>query len=108
MFNKLWQDEHGVILSAELVLVASILTLGMVVGMVELQCAVMAEVQDIAEAFGNLNQSYTVSGFTSSKGANQFKARTHGAKYSDSVDVGEAFCHRADDIVCSDPGEQAK
>lgn len=106
MLKSLWNDEAGVILSAELVLISTILVLGMIVGLVELQCSVVAELADLSSAFGNLNQSYTVSGFTSTKGANQFKARTHGAKYTDSADVCD--CDANFSIVCSDPGEQAK
>ena len=42
MLKKFWIDEHGVVLSAELILVGTILILGMIVGLVELQCAVVA------------------------------------------------------------------
>ena len=34
MLKKLWNDEVGVILSAELVLIATILVIGMIVGLV--------------------------------------------------------------------------
>ena len=40
---SLWNDESGVILSAEIVLIGTILVLGMIVGLVELQCSVIAE-----------------------------------------------------------------
>ena len=42
MLKTLWNDECGVILSAELVLIATILVLGMIVGLVELQCSIVA------------------------------------------------------------------
>ena len=58
VLKTLWNDESGVILSAELVLVCTILVLGLLVGMVELQCAIVGELSDLASAFGNLNQSY--------------------------------------------------
>ena len=58
MLKSLWNDECGVILSAELVLIATILVLGMVVGLVELQCAVVAELSDLGDAFGNLDRFY--------------------------------------------------
>ena len=104
--KSLWNDEAGVILSAELVLISTILVLGMIVGLVELQCSVVAELSDLSSAFGNLNQSYNTSGFTSSKGANEFKARTHGAAYTDKADVCD--CDANMSIVCTDPGESAK
>ena len=106
MLKTLWNDESGVILSAEIVLVGTILVLGMIVGLVELQCAVVGELSDLSSAFGNFNQSYQVSGFASSKGANQFKARTYGARYTDLADTCD--CDQNLSIVCTDPGEVAK
>lgn len=55
--------------------------------MVELQCAIGGELSDPGSAFGNLSQSYNHSGFSSSKGAGQFKARTYGAAYTDPADT---------------------
>ncbi len=104
--KTLWNDEAGVILSAELVLIATILVLGMIVGLVELQCSIVAELSDLGSAFGNLNQSYNISGFASSKGGNQFKARTHGAAYTDQADTCD--CDQNLSIVCTDPGEVRK
>lgn len=106
MLKTLWNDEAGVILSAELVLISTILVLGMIVGLVELQCSIVAELSDLSSAFGNLNQSYNISGFASSKGGNQFKARTHGARYNDRADTCD--CDGNLSIVCTDPGEQNK
>ena len=106
MLKKLWSDDNGVILSAELVLISTILVLGMIVGLVELQCSIIAELSDLASAFGNLDQSYQISGFASSKGNNQFKARTYGASYSDVADAGD--CDQNLSIVCTDPGEIRK
>lgn len=106
MVKKLWSDEHGVILSAELVLISTILVLGLITGLVELQCSIVAELSDLASAFGNLDQSYQISGFASSKGNGQFKARTHGASYSDRADTGD--CDQNLTLVCNDPGETSK
>jgi len=106
MLKSLWNDESGVILSAELVLIGTILVLGMIVGLVELQCALVAELSDLSSAFGNLDQSYQVSGFASYKGGGKFKARTHGASYSDLADVCD--CDNNLSIICNDPGETPK
>ncbi len=86
MLKSLWNDECGVILSAELVLIATILVLGMVVGSVELQCAVVAELSDLGDAFGNLDQSFQTSGLTSFKDCGGIKASTAGARYWDNPD----------------------
>ena len=113
MLKNLWIDDNGVILSAELVLISTILVLGMIVGLVELQCSIVAELSDLASAFGNLDQSYQISGFASFKGSNgggkdkgNFKACTHGASYSDVADTGD--CDQNLSIICTDPGEVNK
>jgi hypothetical protein len=105
MFKTLWQDESGVILSAELVLIGTILVLGMLVGLVELQSAVISELSDLGAAFGNLDQSYQVSGFDSPKLPAGSKARTFGAQFHDLPD--DCDCDVAV-IVCDDIGEQPK
>ena len=105
ILKTLWHDESGVILSAELVLVCTILVLGLLVGMVELQYAIVGELSDLSSAFGNLNQSYNHSGFGSSKGAGQFKARTYGAAYTDRADTCDCDSNLA--IICNDPGEKS-
>lgn len=87
MLISLWNDENGVILSAELVLIATILVLGMVVGLVELQCSIVAELSDLGDAIGNLDQSYVVSGLTSVKHNGRIKAATAGASYDDDADA---------------------
>ena len=106
MLKALWNDESGVILSAEIVLIGTILILGMIVGLVELQCAIIGELSDLSSAFGNFDQSFQISGFASSKGGDQFKARTYGASYNDRADTCD--CDRNLSIICNDPGEIRK
>ena len=83
-------------MSAELVLVATILVIGMIVGLVELQCAVVGELSDLGDAIGNLDQSYRTSGISSWKQFGGVKARTNGAGYRDGPD--ECDCNVI--IVC--------
>lgn len=61
---KLWNDEAGFIVSAELVLIATILVLGLIVGLVSVRDQVVQELGDIALAFARINQSYSFSGIT--------------------------------------------
>ena len=63
MFRRMFADESGFIVSAELVLVATLLVIGLIVGMSEVQHAVVAELNDVADAIGSANQSYSYSGF---------------------------------------------
>lgn len=98
MLNTLWNDEAGVILSAEIVLIGTILVIGMIVGLVELQCSVVAELSDLGDAIGNIDQSYVTSGIISFKQGYDIKAATAGAKFRDFPD--ECDCNSV--VVCAD------
>ncbi|HRA88087.1 MAG TPA: hypothetical protein PK992_08460 [Planctomycetaceae bacterium] len=104
MLKTLWNDESGIIISAEIVLVGTILVLGMVVGLVELQCTVIGELSDLSSAFGNFDQSYQTSGMASYKNYGGFKSRTYGARYFDRPD--NCDCDLNLNLVCTDFGEK--
>jgi len=89
MLRALLRDEAGFIISAELVLVATILVIGMIVGLSEVQHAVVQELNDIGDAIGSLNQSYAFSGFLAVKNQGNVaavKAYTRGSIFTDTVD----------------------
>ena len=79
--KKFWSDEAGFIVSAELVLIATILVLGMIVGLVSVRDQVVQELGDIAIAIGVINQSYSFSGITG------HTSQTAGSILLDTVDV---------------------
>lgn len=84
MLRTLLNDEAGFIVSAELVLVATILVIGLIVGLSEVQHAVVAELNDVAEAIGSLNQSYLSSGFAAFKAdGTTVKSSTVGSAFTD-------------------------
>lgn len=87
MWFSLLKDDTGFIISAELVLVATILVLGMIVGLSEVQHAVVTEMNDVADAIGELNQCYYFSGFCKEK-ANGYgvSAISFGSSFSDQID----------------------
>ena len=58
LVNDLWQDEHGLILSAEAVMVGTLGVLGAVVGMNMASTAVDEELKEFAFAIRSLDQSY--------------------------------------------------
>lgn len=99
MLRPLLQDEAGFIVSAELVLVATILVIGLIVGLSEVQHAVNAELNDVADAIGSLNQSFCTSGFTKCD-RNGVHAFTRG---SDFVDVVDDCDVNQCDIACDAP-----
>lgn len=94
--KALWNDENGVILSAELVLVGTILVLGVIVGLVELQCAVVGELSDLGDSIGNFDQTYVTSGIRSLKVNGGIKGLSAGSAYWDAAD--ECDCNLI--IVC--------
>ena len=85
MMKNFWNDEAGVIISAELVLVLTIAVLAMVVGLSEVTVAINTELNDISNAFGAINQSYCYTGFRSSCNGKQ-KSCFAGSSFTDTVD----------------------
>ncbi len=86
MTKSFWHDEAGVILSAEIVLVGTILVVGMIVGLVELQCSVVDELNDLGEAVGSVNQSYEYTSILALKKDGTIKAASTGSAFADRID----------------------
>jgi len=83
VFRKLWADEAGFIVSAELVLVATILVIGMIVGLTVLRNQVVQELVDVGQAIGSMSQSYALAGVKKCG-----VAHSDGSSYTDKTD----FC----------------
>ena len=81
LFAQLLNDENGFLMSAELILLASILVLGLVVGLSEVSFAINNELEDVASAFSSMNQSYSASGSHS-----HVKGRRSGSRFNDERD----------------------
>ena len=64
LLSSLFNDDAGFIISAELVLVATILVIGLVVGLSSVAAGVNSELNDVGNAFGSVNQSYSFSGLS--------------------------------------------
>ena len=107
MLNQLLNDESGFIVSAELVLIATILVIGLIVGLSEVQHAVVAELNDVADAIGELNQCYFYSGFHKRQSfGGGFHAATYGSNF---VDTRDDCDNNQCDISCDYPtNETAK
>ena len=107
MLRVLLKEESGFVVSTELVLIATVLVLGLIVGLSEIQHAVVAELNDISDATGNINQSYLYTGFSKEKqGTQGFSAYTRGSSGLDRTDdCDDNQC----DIACDVPvDERAK
>ena len=55
MMRQLWNDEGGVVVSAELVLVGTILVIGLITGLSSLRDAVITELADVGGAIAQLD-----------------------------------------------------
>ena len=93
--HALWSDETGFIVSAELVLVATAVVIGMTVGLTVLRNQVVQELVDVGQAIGSLNQSYAFAGV-----AKPGVAFTGGSFYIDKVD----FCQDVYQAPGTEPG----
>lgn len=60
--SSLWNDEAGFIVSAELVLLSSLLVIGLITGIGAVQESVIGEYEDVAGAIRSLDQSYAYNG----------------------------------------------
>ncbi len=84
---RLRTDEQGFIVSAELILIATVAVIGILVGMVAIRDAIVSELSDVAGAMQDLNQTYSynrVSGHSS---------YTYGSSWLDRRD----WCDTAED-----------
>lgn len=82
VMRRLWSSEAGAIVSAEIMLVATILVLGVIVGLKSVRDSVVTELADVAQVWANVDQSYS---FSATSGHHGFTA---GGFFSDLPD----FC----------------
>lgn len=99
MLLNLMNDESGVIISAELILVLTLAVLAMVVGLSEVAIAVNNELNDLSNAFGALNQTYAFTGFR--KFGFKMTSYFSGTCFYDMID--DCDFNSSCDLVCSGP-----
>ena len=91
MLKRLWSEEVGAIVSAEIMLVATILVIGVIVGLKSVRDSVVTELADVAQALANVSQTYS---YSATSGHHAF---TGGGSFADKTD----FC---DTLGASDAG----
>lgn len=106
MLKKLWSDQCGAVISAELVLVLTILVLGVIVGLSEVAVAVNTELNDISNAIGALDQSYVFTGFRAGTSIDKPKSATAGSRFSDKPD--DCDVNTTCELVCGSTGVTAE
>jgi Flp pilus assembly pilin Flp len=85
LLRKLWKDEAGFIVSAELVLVATMLVIGMIVGLTVVRNQVVQELGDLGAALGMISQGYEYTGVSKADATTTF-AVTDGSGWDDLID----------------------
>jgi hypothetical protein len=94
-FCSLWSDDAGFVISAELVLVGTILVIGLIVGLTSLRNQVVEELVDVGQAIGSLSQSYSYGGIKKCG-----LGMTDGGGFRDKID----FCQATDQTPGQAPG----
>jgi hypothetical protein len=61
--REFWVDQSGSLLSAELVLVGTVVTVGAVTGLQTVASSVEDEIRDVSQSIRKVNQSYSYRGF---------------------------------------------
>lgn len=79
--RSFWNDDSGALLTVEWVFMATILVIGLVVGLKTVQAAVQNEMEEVAGAIGALSQSYSFGG---SSGC---CASISGSRFTDTVNT---------------------
>lgn len=85
MWKRFWSDEEGAVLSAELILLMTILVIGLVAGLTAVRNAVVTEMADVGAAVGSLNQGFTFNGLADNSSMNS----TAGSSFIDKKDLGD-------------------
>jgi len=93
LLAQLHADEVGFVVSAELVIISTILVVGLIVGLAEVSNGVNEELEDVGAAVGSMNQSYHYSGIRGHKGW------IAASSFGDTFD----FCDGEHDISCDSP-----
>jgi Flp pilus assembly pilin Flp len=64
VMKKLWQDDAGWIISVEMILIFTIVSLGLIVGLTALRNALVDELTEVANAITAIEQCYSWSGLS--------------------------------------------
>ena len=94
LIRKLWNDETGFVVSAELIMIATIAVIGLMVGLSSVRDGVTSELSDVAGTVQEANQSYSIDGVVG------HSSNTAGFNYIDNTD----FCDDNDTEIADITG----
>jgi Flp pilus assembly pilin Flp len=93
LFSKMWQDDAGVV-GFEYLLVATIVSLSLVVGLGALSVALNSEFSELTNAILQLNQTYSIqaqSTCVSNNGGSQYTDSSHNVSYGNTSSLNTSF-----------------
>lgn len=79
--TRLANDDRGAVISAELALMATVLLIGLIVGIMATRDAVISEISDVAGSMQDMNQSFSYNGVTAASSS------LAGSNFNDALDV---------------------
>jgi hypothetical protein len=93
------KKQAGFVLTSELIVLSTTMVAALVIGLSTMRDSVTAELEDVAEAIGSLDQSYAFDGMINAQGT----AEISGSGFIDAVDVnagdGQTFEFVATDFL---------
>jgi Flp pilus assembly pilin Flp len=98
ILGNLWRDDAGALLATEWVFIATILVIGLIVGLRAVQQSVLNELEEVAGAIGSLSQSFSFGGvsgccdFTNSSAFTDQSDSWPISTCSESGDAGRVIC----------------
>ena len=78
MLRTLFNDENGIVISAELLVVFTLILCASVVGFAAIRDSRVQEMHDVSEAIGAVSQSYNATGLRKARSNGNFHARCSG------------------------------
>jgi hypothetical protein len=87
LWRSLLHDERGFVLTAELIIISTVLVLGLITAFSALQTSVVAELTDVGSAIGSMNQSYVYRGMHGCCCYCGPTSRTFGSSFLDVADT---------------------
>lgn len=69
LFRNLWNDDAGALIASEFLFIATILVIGIVIGLTNVRDAINAELTELGNAILSLSQGYAFSGTSGGGGS---------------------------------------
>ena len=85
--RKFFNDEAGLVVSAELVLVVTLIFTAVAVGLAAARDALTQELNDVSEMIGTVDQSYNVSALNAGDGSGKPHGTSNAMGFNDRADL---------------------